>query len=58
MGSENYKGWSMTLEAYLEMEEIWEVVEKGPDSSDEVCPSNVNWVKFIKNNLFAGLSSG
>uniref|UniRef100_A0A1I8MJ34 Uncharacterized protein n=2 Tax=Musca domestica TaxID=7370 RepID=A0A1I8MJ34_MUSDO len=35
MGSENYKGWSMTLEAYLEMEEIWEVVEKGPDSSDE-----------------------
>uniref|UniRef100_A0A1I8P4M5 DUF4219 domain-containing protein n=1 Tax=Stomoxys calcitrans TaxID=35570 RepID=A0A1I8P4M5_STOCA len=34
-GSENYKAWSMTLEAYLQMEDIWDVVEKGPDGGDE-----------------------
>lgn len=35
-GTENYKGWSMTVEAYLEMEDIWTIVENGPDGSDEV----------------------
>lgn len=35
-GLDNYKAWSMTVRAYLETEDLWTVVETGPDGSDEV----------------------
>ncbi|XP_065354977.1 uncharacterized protein LOC135949368 [Calliphora vicina] len=34
-GLDNYKAWSMTVRAYLEVEDLWTVVENGPDGSDE-----------------------
>lgn len=35
-GLDNYKAWSMTVRAYLEVEDLWGVVENGPDGTDEV----------------------
>lgn len=35
-GLDNYKAWAMTVRAYLETEDLWTVVENGPDGSDEV----------------------
>ncbi|KAI9579612.1 uncharacterized protein LOC119639223 [Glossina fuscipes] len=34
-GAENYRHWSMTVQAYLESEDLWTVVEHGPDSSEQ-----------------------
>ncbi|XP_073819365.1 uncharacterized protein [Musca autumnalis] len=34
-GLDNYKAWSMTVRSYLETEDLWSVVEHGPDGSDE-----------------------
>ncbi|KAI9579605.1 uncharacterized protein LOC119639571 [Glossina fuscipes] len=34
-GLDNYKPWSMTVRAYLESEDLWTVVEHGPDSSEQ-----------------------
>lgn len=36
-GLDNYKAWAMTVRAYMEVEDLWNVVENGPDGSDEVC---------------------
>lgn len=35
-GLDNYKAWSMTVRSYLETEDLWAVVEHGPDGSEEV----------------------
>jgi len=35
-GLDNYKAWSMTVRAYLESEELWTVVENGPENNEEV----------------------
>lgn len=35
-GLDNYKAWSMTVRAYLESEELWSVVENGPENNEEV----------------------
>lgn len=35
-GLDNYKAWSMTVRAYLEVEDLWSVVDNGPDGTDEV----------------------
>lgn len=39
-GLDNYKAWSMTVRAYLESEDLWTVVENGPENNEEVaiCP--------------------
>lgn len=39
-GLDNYKAWSMTMRAYLESEDLWTVVENGPENNEEVaaCP--------------------
>lgn len=35
-GLDNYKAWSMTVRAYLEAEDLWSVVDTGPDNTEEV----------------------
>lgn len=35
-GLDNYKAWSMTVRAYLESEDLWSVVDNGPDNTEEV----------------------
>ncbi|KAH8336586.1 hypothetical protein KR074_010697 [Drosophila pseudoananassae] len=35
-GLDNYKAWSMTVRAYLESEDLWSVVENGPENNEEV----------------------
>lgn len=39
-GLDNYKAWSMTVRAYLESEDLWSVVDNGPDNTEEVDSEN------------------
>ncbi|EDV92929.1 uncharacterized protein LOC6563866 [Drosophila grimshawi] len=34
-GLDNYKAWSMTVRAYLESENLWSVVENGPENNED-----------------------
>ncbi|EDW34037.1 GL21791 [Drosophila persimilis] len=34
-GLDNYKAWSMTVRAYLESEDLWSVVDQGPENNEE-----------------------
>ncbi|XP_013097231.1 uncharacterized protein LOC106080397 [Stomoxys calcitrans] len=34
-GLDNYKAWAMTVRSFLETEDLWSVVDNGPDGTDE-----------------------
>ncbi|XP_067616263.1 uncharacterized protein [Eurosta solidaginis] len=46
-GHENYKCWSMQVQAYLESEDLWTVLKKGPDPDCEESMRKEKRVKFI-----------
>jgi len=53
-GLDNYKAWSMTVRAYLESEDLWSVVESGPENNEEVSGTRNSLSVYNHCHLFIG----